>query len=126
MKFARNKSKAVGWITLLAFVVVCVAALPPANQPAMVTLVWDYVAPVSDDLVFVLRQSANLNTPIAQWNIVATIAGTNRAFTFGMLPGAQFFTLTASNFWGESIPSNVASTPTLPAIATNISLRLGP
>lgn len=44
------------------------------------------------------------------WTSVSTVA-TNKATLLNIQPAVYFFRVTANNSWGESIPSNVVSTP---------------
>jgi hypothetical protein len=55
--------------------------------------------------------------------------GTNGQFgiTNPILPEAHFFFVTASNAWGESIPSNVAmSSPALSPISNTLKIQKAP
>jgi hypothetical protein len=115
---------------LLAFVLVCLAAwlchaaLPTGPMP--VKLGWNYPTnQLSPDLVFKLYTSTNLTTPLTNWTWIGTTAGANTSMLAVIQPGAQFFVLTASNFWGESDFSNVASTPPLPAATNNLTIGRG-
>ena len=100
----------------------CAALLAPvtpllADTPGSdtVTLVWDYPsAELNTNLTFKLYHSINPTLPLAQWTPFTNIAGTNLSVALSIDVGVHFFFLTASNWWGESDPSNVASTPAPP------------
>ena len=66
-------------------------------------LEWD---PSANADAYNVYQSTNVAGP---WQCVGTTSGTNYILT--VEPAAYFFFVTASNFWGESGPSNLASTP---------------
>jgi hypothetical protein len=51
------------------------------------------------------------NPPPANWGLVATIPGNQTSFITNAAAGRGVFYLTSSNFWGESGPSNFATTP---------------
>ena len=100
----------------------CAALLAPvsplsADTPGSdtVTLAWDYPsAELNTNLTFKLYHSTNPTLPLAQWMPFTNIAGTNLSVALSINVGVHFFFLTASNWWGESDPSNVASTPAPP------------
>ena len=99
----------------------------PAGTPAScdVTLAWDYPASeLSTNLCFKLYHSVNPAQPLAQWTPITNVAGTNLSVTIQVDVGVHFFFLTASNWWGESDPSNVASTP-LPPRSGVLTIRRG-
>lgn len=60
---------------------------------------------------FYLLHSKDITKPVTNWNVIAVIPGLATNHCMDIEPGLHFFTLTASNFWGTSLPSNVASTP---------------
>lgn len=85
---------------------------PPTGR---VTLAWDYPTnELSTDLWFNIYETTNLAAPLTNWNCLTNVLGTNLTASVIVQPGAHFFVATASNFWGESLTSNVASTPILP------------
>ncbi len=116
--------------TLMAayiFALVQASTLPPAGAPCSVTFAWDYQkSNMTPDLVFKLYGTSNSALPVTNWTLLTTVFGTNLQVVVDVLPGAQFFVLTASNFWGESDPSNVIATPPLPRGDVNLRIRLGP
>jgi hypothetical protein len=94
-------------------------SLKAATLRTNVTLVWNYPeAELSTNLVFKLYSSPNPATPLASWALLVTVPGTNTQATVPMQPTNMFFVLTASNYWGESDFSNVASTPVPPRSGT--------
>jgi len=90
---------------------------PPSGR---VNLVWDYPTnELSPDLVFRLFHSTNITVPMTNWVVLTNVPGTSTSVSVVITPGIHFFVMTASNFWGESDFSNVASTPALPRSATS-------
>jgi hypothetical protein len=105
--------------------------------PVQVSLAWSYPTNgFSTDLCFVFLSTSNVNTALAQWpfftnafltNLVSTnldATGTNANFTlpFLTLPGQGFYVGVATNFWGSSDFSGVASTPPVPR--SDVNLRM--
>lgn len=97
-------------IILLALDRVIGAPGDTPTGPVAITLYWDPNPPAEEVQVYVVRQATNVLGP---WSIVATPTTTNTIITLPV-PGKWFWFVTASNFWGESVPSNTNSTP-LPA-----------
>lgn len=94
--------------------------------PTPITLAWNYPTnELSTNLTFRLYHSTNITVPLTNWTVITNIAGTNTSVSLPVLPGAHFFALTASNFWGESDFSNVASTPPAPRSDVNLSISRG-
>ena len=60
----------------------------------------------------------SLSVPQTNWPLLTVVGGTVSNTSLTMQPQQFFFYVTASNFWGESIPSNVANTP---SPATNVA-----
>lgn len=104
------------FLTLVAAVTCLAAAALDLSPPSgNVVLSWSYPAEsLSPDLTFRVYASTNLATPITNWACLTNIAGTNLSASVKIQPGQMFFVMTASNFWGESLTSNVAATPKLP------------
>lgn len=104
------------------------AAVVPGVFPTQVTLKWDQYPTnqISPDLVFKIYSHTNIAVPFTNWPVVKTVAGTNLSTTFPMQPAARYFVLTASNFWGESSFSNVASTPAPPRSDVPLGIEPGP
>lgn len=86
-----------------------------------IRLLWDYTNSTTLPDVFKLYHSIDLALPLTNWSYMTNTSGTNLSLVLQIPPGQHFFYLTASNFWGEGPPSNVASTPPLP---TNATLRI--
>lgn len=86
-----------------------------ASEPVFINLTWEFPAPdyaeYPDADSFILYTSQNPKLPLDQWMQVATIPGTDRQFRIAVLKQRQFYYLVASNFWGISVPSNIAYTP---------------
>lgn len=81
-----------------------------------VTLAWDPVPGLANDstAAYVLYHSPDAGTWPAGWSVVTNVPATRTSVDIRVLPGVHFYTLTASNFWGESTNSNVVSTPVTP------------
>lgn len=110
----------IGFVLLL--VGICIAAV--GIKP--VILEWDYpTVDESPDLVFKLYHSPIASAPLANWVCLTNIPGTNRQVRVNVEAGKNFFYLTASNWWGESTPSNVASTPALPRSDMQPTIKRG-
>lgn len=112
----------------LLFLTALLATASPAlatlstNEP--VTLAWDYpAAEVTPDLKFNLYHSDDPALPLQKWVLLTSVSGTNLTVTVRIEPGRHFFYLTAQNWWGESNPSNVASTPAPPRCGTLVIRR---
>lgn len=76
-----------------------------ASGTPMVTVTISWSFPTNQqtpDLKFRLRSSTNLTIKLSLWPVVTNIPGTNRAVKWPMLKQNEFFTLTASNSFGES------------------------
>lgn len=54
------------------------------------------------DLVFRLRHSFNVRTPLTAWLMLTNMGGTLRSVRWPAAAPCEFFTLTASNYLGES------------------------
>ena len=76
-----------------------------------VWLVWD--APTNAPDVYKLYHSTSLSVPLTNWEHIATAPGNVTTAQAFVQPGQHFFFLTASNAWGETLPSNVAGTAPL-------------
>lgn len=89
---------------------VLVGVLYAQSFDGKITLQWD--APVQG-VTFNVYHSPDATAPVSTWQRLTNVVGTNRA-TVTVIPGEHYFIVTASNFWGESGPSNIASTPAVP------------
>jgi len=113
----------------------CVLCANLSAQTAQITLVWSYPTNVASDttLGFVFLTTTNLATPLTNWVTLTNVPATNCLSTnldatgtnfIGSLPiqvapGASFYVMESSNFWGLSQTSNTASTPP-PAAAAQL------
>lgn len=98
------------------------AAIP---SPQTITFLWDYPTnQLSADMVFKLYTASNPTQPLP-WVVVKTVPAPSLSTTLNVVPGQAYYYVTASNFWGESDPSNVAATPALP-VSGVLSIRKGP
>jgi hypothetical protein len=94
---------------------------PAVTQADNVSLSWVYTNPPPD--VFKVYQSTNLAPPLT-WQVILTVPGTNSLgqvttnASFSVVPSNYFWMITASNFWGESLPSN---SPGVPPPVGNVS-----
>lgn len=61
------------------------------------------------------------NAVSGPWACVASATTTN--YALAMTPCEAYFYVTASNFWGESVPSNILSTPPVTASKTNVTIK---
>ncbi len=80
-----------------------------------IRLLWDY--PVDADTTFNIHYSTDLAVPMTSWLVLTNVSTTN--VDLDITPGKMFFYVTATNFWGESDPSNVAHTPGVYQSAVN-------
>lgn len=108
-------------LALLAASVVGVAVTPTPN--GNVSLAWTYPSSeLSTGLTFQVRGSPTLATPLSQWAVLTNVSGLMTNATVRIAPGQYFFYCTASNMWGVSNPSNVASVPPLPRDDSIVSI----
>lgn len=109
---------------ILGFILAVTVGATNFSEPASVTLLWEYpVEDVTPDLQFKLYHKSDLSSP---WEVLQTVPGAERSYTFQILPGAHFFVATTVNFWGESEFSNDASTPRTPGSVYNLQIRKTP
>lgn len=80
-----------------------------AAAPQFVTLGWDYDTTDAD--CFKVYMSADVTNPLANWKLVATVPGSNLVADVPVLGQHGFYFVTASNFLGESVPSNILRLP---------------
>ncbi len=101
-------------IKLISFLVLVITATAmavvlPGTPRDTITLAWDYSSNDAD--VFKLYSSTNIAIPLTNWTLAATTSGTNRFVTVSnIVARQQWFYVTASNWWGETYPSNIAGT----------------
>lgn len=87
---------------------------------------WSYdPALLTSDLVFKVYYSTSLAVPLTNWTVLATLSGTNLTAVVQGQGGLNYFSMTASNQFGESDFSNVASAK-LPGNVTILSLDRAP
>lgn len=104
-------------------------ALPASGQGILrsnVTLFWDY--PPTTNISFFIKGSPDATAPVSGWAVKAAVMGTTNAatpttVTVDLAPQEYFFVCVASNFWGVSNPSNVASTPPPPRSDVSLGVR---
>lgn len=129
-------------LALIAAVSLSAFALILPN-PAPLKLTWDYPTNAfTPDLTFNLYSHTNPAIPLSNWVKVAMfsatnwhsnsvpiapVTGTNFSFTVTnmVMPGAQFYYVTVSNFWGESTNTNILGLPPLPAQGENLRAARG-
>lgn len=93
---------------LLLCAAVTLGMLLIAARGAEVTLEWN--ASPSDQEVkgYCIWHCTNIGGP---WERLTNSVGTATNVVVNIEPGIHFFFCTATNFWGESPPSNIAWTP---------------
>lgn len=107
----------------LLILLLCVSSLALVPLiPTTITFSWTSQPGVDS---FNLYTSDTLQLPLTNWLLLTNILGTNSSFSVLVTPGPQFYYLTASNFWGESGPSVVVSTPPVPTNSV-LNIRKGP
>jgi len=107
-------------LTVLGLVALVAIAAPPSGK---VTLVWDYPTnEMTTNLWFNLYHSTNITVPLANWPLMTNIVGTTNLVKIQVVPGEHYFYVTASNWWAESPPSNVAATPPLPRTSSGLQI----
>lgn len=126
-----------------AMALIAAALMPPLPPGATVPIVLSFDYPTNGmdtNLVFVLRGTTNVGTA-TPWPVETTIPampfwtnawalpvnGTNYTITFTnqTIPDIHFWYVTATNFWGESDPSNVLGLPPLPTNTKNLKAARG-
>lgn len=83
----------------------------------LVTVFWDHPG----ECDFRVYHSTNAALPVAQWTVAETT--TNTFVQFDIQPGAYFFTVSASNFWGEVFAVETVSTPEPARGITKLQIR---
>lgn len=90
--------------------------------PEDISLSWDYPESERTNVVFRVYSSTNVTIPLSQWKVMTNVTATNFV-RLKVVPGVNYFTMTASNFWGESTFSEVVSTPALPRSDVNLKVQ---
>lgn len=115
--------------TLLAILALCLplclSAIVITNLPPVypVQLAFSYPTNrLGTNLWFNVYHTTNIADPLGTWGQITNFPGTGTVFAVSIVPGEHFFFVTASNFWGESIASNLTNTPPLPLNLTNVTL----
>lgn len=104
-------------LTILFLLVVFTSRAQPRSTA---TLTWDYPTNELSGMRFNLYSSTNAALPISTWPLLTNVSGTN--VTVQINPGQCFYFCTASNEFGESIPSNVA-TATVARTVGNLKIK---
>ena len=99
--------------TKIAILLAFAAFIGIAASPQTIRLIWNGQAQVD---AFKIYGTNDITAPLTNWPLLITVPGNVTQALYIMQPGQTFFYVTASNFWGESGPSNVTNTPT---VATN-------
>ena len=105
---------------------VAVVAFAAGTVPASktVSFTWDYDTNSVVD-AFKLYTSTNVNAPSTNWTLIGTVSSSIRAINLSNVAPAQaWYFVTASNMWGESLPSNIVGTPQPPNAVTNLRISL--
>lgn len=111
--------------------IVCLAAVAaPGDLKQSITLSWTPSQTLED------IQASNIycktNVVSTNWTRIETVVGpgTNCVLQVSVLPswglgyrGPYYFTVTSSNFWGESVFSNVAWIPSAPSADKQLQVR---
>jgi len=121
------------WLGLAGLVQGATAA-GTATNAVNVTFVWDAPANQSyTGLVYRIYSSTNVALPTNSWPLLAVVtnpvpinAGAQLSYSVPLVPGAYFFTMTSSNFWGASFFSEAAATPPPVPQLNNLTLQRGP
>lgn len=106
-------------------------SLPVFGQGVLrsnVTLYWNYDPLLLTNISFYIKGSSDVTVPLSNWTMMASVIGTSNAptptnVTINLAPQQKFMFCVASNFWGESNPSNVASTPPPPRSDVSLGVR---
>jgi hypothetical protein len=101
----------------IAFAIAFLEFIGIAAGPVTVQVYWNPPASGSPDL-YKLYATNDAAAPLNTWPLLTAIPGNVTNASLSLVPGQVFFYLTASNFWGESGPSNITNTP---AVLTNAS-----
>ena len=95
------------------------ASLIAASAALALTISWDYPADEMDGITFYVYETTNVIG--GNWAIKTNTTATN--VSFAVAPGKRFYRATASNFWGESDPSNIINTPEVAKMPANLTIK---
>ena len=118
-------------LSLIFFVALLAGALLAAPNTvrtnATLTADWDTNV-TSADLVFKVYTSSDVASPLTNWTVLTNVSwpgcmtnGTNIVVNVPLTPGQHYYFMTASNWWGESPPSNVTNAA---VVVTGSRLRI--
>jgi len=105
---------------LISLVCACMIScgLYAATINGHIKLYWDYPANELTNVTFNVYSTTNIALPLTNWLVMTNVNSTN--VVLDITPGQRYFYATATNFWGESDPSTVASVPATPKSGTNL------
>lgn len=79
------------------------AVAPAPVTPTPVRLSWTFPTNrETPDMIFKVYHSFNLGVPVSQWGVLTNIPGSLRSLSLTASFPVELFTLTASNYLGES------------------------
>lgn len=99
-----------------------------ATNTTQITLQWSYSDPAPN--AFTVYWTTNAVLPVTNWAVIS-LPGTNALYTnsvtltnysMQVIPGQYFFTMSASDFWGESFFDGTVSTPQV-RFGTKLSVK---
>ena len=113
---------------VLVGVLACAAAIPSLPGKVNITLRWDhppgYEAGNSNWLYRIYQSDNGTN-----WTAITNVSGLSNSVVLVVEKAEAFYyatTVEGTNFWNESVPSNVAQTPAPPLSGVNLSVSRGP
>lgn len=100
---------------LIVAVALLALAFTGAPLRNTITFTWGPYSPseLNTNLTFRIYSSFDVAVPLTNWALFTNASGVTN-ITVAMTPTNRYFFITASNLWGESSPSAVASTPAPP------------
>lgn len=126
-------------LILAALIILILILIEPAEgaQPSgQIQLAWYYQSNLcTPDLKFKCYSTTNLSVAITNWPVLSVQSWTNcsptnydgtnyqMSYPVQVTPlGQRFFTVSAVNFWGESVTSNMAYTPPVALPPNNMGI----
>lgn len=115
-------------IPLVAVAILAIAAVPSINDKVNITLKWDHPIEFQEgnsNWVYRIYQSSDGTN----WTAITNVSGLSNSVVLPVTKAQAFYyatTVEATNFWSESLPSNVAQTPAPPLSGENLSVSRGP